>query len=368
MRIIVITSEKTAVNLLSYENYIFNLLLQIVKQKSFELIYFSDDLKRLPLTENAMIVIKISQKKYLQLFWWHNVQLPAIIKKLKADIVIYLNNFCNSFLKIPQIIVPNNYLDNTTSSLRKIKQNKNRKLLYCVKKANVIIANSIFTKEFLIKNYKASEEKIKIIYPSANPFFQSEQFQNIEKIKEKFAAGENFFLTTYKNSTDDLLVILKAFSAFKKWQKSSMKLVVFIVSDIYKKELAEKLKTYKYRNDVQLIEGFSTTIFIEILSAAYAFINIINNNNLQIIPEAMQRKVPVIAYSTPILDEICGDNILYFKAHDPKIISDEMLRIYKDENLKSFLTKNAFLQSNKFSYNEITQQFWNVIQQTAKNK
>ena len=53
--------------------------------------------------------------------------------------------------------------------------------------------------------------------------------EDCTKIKQAFTDEKDFFLAIQKGcSSAQLLVLLKSFSAFKKWQQSNFKLVVYL--------------------------------------------------------------------------------------------------------------------------------------------
>ena len=62
------------------------------------------------------------------------------------------------------------------------------------------------------------------------------------------------FIQEQFNNGNDLLNLLKAFSVFKKRQKSNWKLVLTGNLRQYDKKFLEDLRTYKYRDDVVMAD------------------------------------------------------------------------------------------------------------------
>lgn len=101
------------------------------------------------------------------------------------------------------------------------------------------------------------------------------EWEEIEQIKEKYASGTGYFLYAGPVYPPDLLItLLKAFSHFKKWQQSNMKLVLAGPINRKTKKLKEKLATYKYREDVIIIEGPAAEAIDELTAAAFATVAI----------------------------------------------------------------------------------------------
>ncbi|HJU46093.1 MAG TPA: hypothetical protein VJ647_04870 [Chitinophagaceae bacterium] len=101
------------------------------------------------------------------------------------------------------------------------------------------------------------------------------EWEEREQIKEKYAGGTEYFLYTGPvYPPDTLVILLKAFSHFKKWQQSNMKLVLAGAVNRKTKQLKEKLATYRYREDVGIIEDPADETLHELTAGAYAQISI----------------------------------------------------------------------------------------------
>jgi glycosyltransferase involved in cell wall biosynthesis len=101
------------------------------------------------------------------------------------------------------------------------------------------------------------------------------EWEEKEKIKEEYAGGTEYFLFTGDiYPPDHLITLLKAFSYFKKWQQSNMKLIMAGPANRKTEKLKEKLATYKYREDVIIIENPDPQTIQELTGAAYAPVSI----------------------------------------------------------------------------------------------
>lgn len=76
----------------------------------------------------------------------------------------------------------------------------------------------------------------------------------LETLRETFTQGKPYFLYFPDNRDEaDLSLALKAFSIFKKWNQSSYKLVM-VMDNVGQKAHKVRFQSYKYREDVELIE------------------------------------------------------------------------------------------------------------------
>lgn len=94
-----------------------------------------------------------------------------------------------------------------------------------------------------------------------------------ESIKTQYTAGRSFFLYLGTlGESGGLVELLKAFSIFKKWQQSNMQLVLTGYPGRETGALAEKLESYKYRQDVVLLERLPLEEVARLVAAAYALV------------------------------------------------------------------------------------------------
>ncbi len=348
MRILIIKVDNNN-DFFSYENYILQILRNLAGIKFFDVISLSHNssVSKLPLPENCFIEVNF-KKKYFTNFWWYNVKLPALVKRVQADLVIYLHHKCSKRIKVPQLIVLP-YI-NFRHLLKKEKSVQERhwltKILDYINKSSGAVIQSDYAKQCLINYYNIANEKLNVVYAS-HEYLKSNVTQNRESIKEKYSNGEEFFFAV-SSLLNDTINILKAFSSFKKWQQSTMKLIIFLKENDNDK-LNEKISAYRYRDDVIFIDKQKN--YQEIIFAAYAVIFYIKPGSMEnILFDAMYNKVPVITFDVPQYHEICDMAASYLKHNNYETIAEHMLRLYKDETIRSQLSNACVTQLKKHNY------------------
>ncbi|MDE3249029.1 MAG: glycosyltransferase [Bacteroidota bacterium] len=94
-----------------------------------------------------------------------------------------------------------------------------------------------------------------------------------ESIKTQYTAGKSFFLYVgVLGESGGVIDLLKAFSVFKKWQQSNMQLVLTGYASQDTNVLAEKLESYKYRQDVIILRNLPLEEVTKLVAAAYALV------------------------------------------------------------------------------------------------
>lgn len=185
-----------------------------------------------------------------------------------------------------------------------------------------------------------------------------------------FTGNNEYFISLIKAEPIEAVVdLLKAFSHFKKWQQSSMQLILVCNTGEDIKPLKNKLSTYKYRDDVVLSEDISDAPLAGLLASAYAYIHH---------PAASENTLPVLAAlqcGTPVISTTTGLAEAYLKPYDKGLLIAEsgsiestgllLQRIYKDENLRNKLSSDAPAYAAVNNYELLKKQLWRNLLSVA---
>jgi glycosyltransferase involved in cell wall biosynthesis len=163
--------------------------------------------------------------------------------------------------------------------------------------------------------------------------------------------------------------MLKAFSTFKKWQQSTMQLILLPKHEIVPLKIIDKMATYKYRDDVQMLDGLSEKEKASLFGGAYAIIHIpVNDADLLPVVEALHCGVPVIAAAgSESIKEYGTATGIQVPAADFELIGDAIINIFKNEDEKTRMADNAKQQAAAISRDEIAKTFWELVEKAAKS-
>lgn len=187
-----------------------------------------------------------------------------------------------------------------------------------------------------------------------------------DRLKQQYAGGREYFLSLVTgNAGEQRIDLLKAFSLFKKRQKSNMQLV-FAGKRLQKDDAFEKkLDTYKYREDVHSFDDLSGAEWEGLLGASYAFVFPFTGNSLGIpVLNAWKTGTPVITALTGRVPEMAGEAALRAKPEDPASMAAQMMLLYKDESLRLSLIEKGRVRAGSFLWEHTADQLWARILQT----
>ena len=318
-------------------------------------------------SENIIPVVAGPAAKYPLLWkYWYDIKIPALLKKYKADIFVSPDGFCSLKTKVPQCIVLHDlaFLQQPLFIKKSHAVWLKKSTANFLSKAVTIVATTTYLKQELIERFAADDAKIEVVYGAGSNLYKPLLTDNKIEIKNKYTDGKEYFIYAGSIAADkNLLMLLKAFSVFKKRQQTNMKLVltgkVAATYESFKKDL----QSYKYRNDVLLLENLPTNELVNIMGAAYGFIHssLVETFVVSVI-EAMQCDVPVIAAATNSLQEIINDAAIFVDGASHTAIAEQMMLLYKDERLRNDLIIKGRKVAANYNWDTTANLLWKSIQ------
>jgi glycosyltransferase involved in cell wall biosynthesis len=327
-----------------YEDFMFELLDQVTrKNPQHQFLYIFDkafDEKRSFAKNVVLLVAGPETKTNLRLQYWFNYKIPAILRKHKADVFVSMEGICSLRTKKPQCLLISDlaFLQYPQSTKKSDTRFYKKNTAAFLSKAKTIATVSDHARSIIADKFKINAAGIAVISPGVDDIFKSIDWEEKETIKENYTEGKAYFL--FSGDTDqrsNLINLLKAFSFFKKRQKSNMLLLVAgHTGETFKKEL----KTYKYRNEVLLLENLSKAELAKITAAAYAMVYPVLFDDLALPAlQAMQCEVPLVISNIGALPSICGNAALYADPGSFTDIAENMMLVFKDEHKATSLVQ-----------------------------
>ncbi|MEO5948251.1 MAG: glycosyltransferase family 1 protein [Chitinophagaceae bacterium] len=326
-------------------NFIYETFTRIAKQHpAHEFIFIFDQPfdEAFITNENITPVVAGPAARYPLLWkYWYDIKIPAVLKKYKADVFVSTDGFCSLKTKVPQCLIMHDlaflyqplYIKKSHAAWLKKTTPK------FLSKAKAIVATTNFLKQELIEKFAANTSKIDVVYCGVSELYQPLLADEKILIKNKYTDGKEYFIYTGLIDVDkNLLNLLKAFSVFKKRQQTSMKLVLAGRVATKYESFKKNLQSYKYRNDVVLMEQLTEAELVNVVGAAYGFIypSLIEALTVPVI-EAMKCDVPVIAAETNSMKEIVKDAAVFVDGTNHIAMAEQMMLLYKDEKLRNDL-------------------------------
>lgn len=320
-----------------------------LRQKS-KIISFFEELKTLNNTIEAKI-IPFPQR--LGNFIWNNLHLYKL-ENMIGDFDLYHSSdwieFPTRSKKVTTIhdliILKHPYLSHPY-----IVKTQKRKLNWVTKETDLILADSLSTKDDIEKFLKVKPDKIAVVYPGIDKIYQPQSTEAVNWIRHKHQIpGEYILMVGTLEPRKNLELVIKAFERFLNHslissRKKPIELVVVgkygwgerpisnhnikFLGFIDKKELPSLYSGAKVLIYPSLYEGFGLPVL-----------------------EAMACGCPVICSNQGSLKEIVNSAALIVDTQTEEDITSKLTQIFIDEELRKILIEKGLENVRKFDWDK----------------
>ena len=323
-----------------------------VLQPQLKFILFTNaTLKRLP---QCFVQINISPKprNKLLLFYWYKYKLPKLLSKYNITTFMSNAGMLATDLSFNQYI----FIENRNLFLQQKVYFKNNFTDAVTTAQTDFVTDSLLCNEYKIM---FGTNKLKQICFNRNELNLSFTFEETEAIKEKYTSGFDYYLFPV-NATlkPNIVTVLKAFSQLKKWQKTSLKLMLLFENEIDEKLLPD-FKNYKYKNDVVSVKE-TVQNSLSLKAASFALIFLGDYSYKQNVYEALQFNIPVIAADTND-NRILFNQAVAYASLTTEGLAQQLQIMYKDEIYKKQQIQHANQFLTDFDNPKNAQMFLEII-------
>jgi len=286
---------------------------------------------------------------------WYDWQLPRLAKQQGADAVMLTGGIAAALASIPQLVWLPEKVDGRWPSIYP------GRLAGSLRRAAVLFCFSDRDRVWLADRYPGTEERVFVVTAAPTEGIIPLSPEEKEKIKAANTRGKEYFLADLSGAGDqEVMHMLKAFSQFKKRQHSNMQLVITGRITGRVGLIKDRLKAYRYRQDVCWKEGVGEGWGL--MGAAYAALYLFDGCSLGVpLMNAWRAGVPVIAVNGGLLQETAGGAALGFVAGDPASLAAQLMLIYKDENFRKELISKGWARLGDFSSGRAMDTVWEGI-------
>ncbi len=302
----------------------------------------------------VQVIITPQPKNKLLLYYWYNYKLPKLLATNKVDSFIGNNGLPVSVLNTKAFLFLNN-----TQFLKENNFFFKKQFRNAVSAAEKIFVTDEFIAVTLNNKFENAAAKTETLHFKLNLGKAEFTFSEKETFKEAYTEGFDYYLFPVNAaSAQHLLVVLKAFSQLKKWQKTAIKLLLLFENEI-DKNLLPDFKNYKYRNEVTLLKQTPENDEIAI-AAAFAFIFLADYYKFDSVHTAFYYNVPVMAAKTTT-NELFFTTAVAYTAITVADLALQLQLIYKNETYKNSFTHLATTYLQKYDTNKASKKLYELV-------
>ncbi len=242
-----------------------------------------------------------------------------------------------------------------------------------VRKADKIIAVSESTKKDLMEILKVPEDKIRVIYSGLDKRFFETPAINAQKVLAKFGIAKKYilFLGTLE-PVKNISRLLESFAIFKEEykkhnQKFDYQLVLAGKRGWLAKEYAQTAKDLGLAKDIAFTGYIIGDELVPLFKNAEFFImpSLYEGFGMTVL-EAFATGTPAIISKVSSLPEIAGEAAYFVNPISIQEISESLMKLATDENLRNSYREKGYIQVKKFDWEKTARETLELYKQLHK--
>jgi glycosyltransferase involved in cell wall biosynthesis len=311
-------------------------------EHSFILFFDRPKPAQLVLPANASAVeVPLKGESLWRRQWWLQWQLPRAIKRNRPDVFLGMDGLLPLRSQVPAylLIKDLSFLQEVAGEAANLQRFLRRQTLKYAAKAAVTGVMSATLERSFLQYAGGAGKNLQVLPAGIHESYRPLDWEEREAVKKAYTGGvEYFILSGSVHPRNNILPLLKAFSAFKRRLRSNMKLVLAGSPTAAGQEIADSLRNYKFRQDVIWLQDLDQPALASLTAAAYALLYTNRLDGVALpVYAAIRCQVPVIAIEGPAAREAGQDALLYADPDSLEDLADKLGVMYKDEQLRSRL-------------------------------
>ncbi len=328
-------------------------LQELVLQNSLhQFIFFCEMPLAIQAKNYAAVRVSRGLQHKLFLKFWYNYRLPKLLGHYNADAFISLAGALSAKITIPQFLL---FEADVLQDYTGCKKRFQKTFITNLQQAKNIFVSEMYFKNETARAFPHFADKIKVVYhPTAGNATSLTSLEQ-DAVKQKYSNGYDFFYCPVTaGSLQYILLLLKAFSIFKKWQKSSLKMILH--GPPAAEQLVENFANYKYKNDIFFVQAADEAI----VSAAYCVVCLDNYSPAGYPFVVLKTAVPLILFHTALNDAVFSGAV-FFAGKNAQSLAGQMADVYKDEDKRAQVVQAGKLLAQKYNAGNTATLLWHEL-------
>ncbi|MFO7447591.1 MAG: glycosyltransferase family 1 protein [Ignavibacteriaceae bacterium] len=305
----------------------------------------------------------VPQKLYAP--FWMNFILPGYLEKNKIDLFFSVNQL-TPLVKVKTakyILVLHDVIYLVDKSFHPFIYRKYLQFFtyFSIKKSDLIVTVSEYSKMDILKYYNVPEDKIKVVYQAAEKEFYPMNLSENEKdeVKKMFGSPEHIvmYLGMIENRKNIPGIMKIADEVYKKNNN-----IKFLLIGKIGYGGAELLKEIEKRENVIYLKGVDDHLLKQLYNVSSLFLFPSFYEGFGYPPlEAMQSGLPVLASNNTSLKEIIGSGGILHEPDDYHSFSNDILKVLDDKEWYNKLKNEGIKRAKDFNITTTVKELVNIF-------
>lgn len=238
-----------------------------------------------------------------------------------------------------------------------------------MKRADVIVTDSQFSKSEIEKYYPKYSHKVRVVPCGVDleRFYPIEDTSKIDVVKKKFNITSDYFL--YIGTIEprkNLTRLIEGYSIFAKKYPDCPKLVMAGGKGWLNDEIYNSIEKLGLKEKAMFTEYIPSEDMCALINGAMGFLFPSIYEGFGMPPlEAMACGVPVLTSNEASLPEVVGDSAIMVDAYNVNSIADGIAKLYTNENLRKELSVKGLAQAKKYTWENASKILYGIYEELA---
>jgi glycosyltransferase involved in cell wall biosynthesis len=304
---------------------------------------------------------------FLKKIFWKNVSLVFLVVFRKCDILLVLDPVVPMIRPRPCVITVHDliFMRKFAAKEPPISKYWRKMVPISINFASGIIAVSNYTKNDIINSFGTKQEKIKVIYESADSRFQKTTDQNvIRRVIKKYSLPDKFIL--FVGSIEprrNIKTLIQSFYLLRTRIDFDIKLIIVGKKGDYFKQISQYIDDMSIKSDIIFLDYVPDEDIPVLYSLALIYVYPTLSEGFGLTPlEAMACGCPVITTNITSIPEVVGDaSILIDNPLNLEGLFDAMNQLIFDKSLRQDMIEKGYNNVKNFSWQKAAEELLEAV-------
>lgn len=299
---------------------------------------------------------------------WFDFSVTRKLKQIKPDLFVSPDGYASLTTDVPQLVVMHdlNFIHHPEWLPKNVAKWLNKMFPQFAQKATRIATVSEYSAQDICKSFEVAREEVDVVYNGVNQGYAPVSADEKKSTQKRYADGfEYLVFVGSMHARKNVERMLLAFDQMKSKSNSEVKMVLVGAPMWSGSSIAQTVEQLEHKRDI-LFVGRKELVELQAIVAgaeAMVFVPLFEGFGIPAL-EAMASGVPLIASNTTSLPEIVGDAAIQVHPEDINAISEAMVKVVQDEELRTQLVQKGFERAKLYSWDRTSQKLWTSMQRT----
>ncbi len=321
--------------------------------------------------DNVTAVVLAPPTRHPILMWlWYERALPRAMRQHHVDVLLSADNFCSLRSKIPTCLVIHDlaYLHLPDAIAPRWLRWYSRMTPRYVRRAEQIVAVSEATKQDILRHFSPRNPDITVSFNGCKAVFAPISTLQQQAIRERYSAGENYFLYVGAlHPRKNVARLIAAFDQFKRQTQLPTRLLIGGRKAWQTHDIQTAYQSAAHQADILFLGYVSDEELPALVASALAltYLSLFEGFGVPLL-EALNCDVPCITSNVSSMPEVVGAAGICVDPTDIVAIAQAMTQIATNGALRQQLIEQGRTQRQRFTWDYASDVLWAAITKIYK--